>query len=94
MKKIIFMAIALGVSLTTFAENGGGLFNRGSETLDSYGMFGYHSALYREAELPLLPCQHDLESDQPAPVGGGMLLLIGFGTAYALARKRKVTSES
>lgn len=39
--------------------------------------------------LPFIP-GHDVNWDQGyAPVGGGAALLIGFGAAYLLAKKRK-----
>lgn len=39
------------------------------------------------AEVPI-PVQ-GLTIDQYAPLGGGSLLLIGFGAAYALSKRRK-----
>ena len=83
MKKLtLTLALLLGVSLTTFAD-GGGLFQRGSDnTEESTGMMN------RDFKGPGLP-GHGETTDQPAPLGSGALLLIGFGAAYALKKSKK-----
>jgi hypothetical protein len=40
-----------------------------------------------------LPDQHGLPGDYSAPLGSGLLLLIGFGAAYALKKSSIVTSD-
>ena len=94
-KKIIIMAIALGLGFSSFGQ-GSGLFKRGYEDEERYGAFRYDGFMHKGwgGELPALPYQHDLETDQPAPVGGGVVLLIGFGAVYALSKKREFISES
>ena len=36
-----------------------------------------------------LPGSHGTTNDESAPLGGGALLLIGFGAAYAMRRRKK-----
>ena len=101
MKKLaLTFAIVLGISLCSYAQ-GGGLFGYGeaSETEESYniawysfyqdqeidnGLFG----LLRGGGMPGLP-GHGSDTNEPAPLGSGALLLIGFGAAYAAAKRRK-----
>jgi hypothetical protein len=82
MKKLIMaIAILLGLSLTTFANpNGGGMFGRGEST-DQGNRQGNLFA-------PRLP-NHGQDSNQPAPLGSGIIVLTAFGTAYALYKKRR-----
>ena len=82
MKKIaLTLAIILGMSMTTFAD-GGGLFQRGNNTEERGGFMN------RDPQVPGLP-NHGEEGDQPAPLGSGALLLIGFGAAYAMSKRNK-----
>ena len=95
MKKLaLTIAIVLGMSLGVFAQ--GGLFQYGNVSDEDY----YGSAYWaldennrffdREGGLfPTLP-NHGIEENQNAtPLGGGALLLIGFGAAYALKKKNE-----
>ena len=76
MKKVaLTLAIVLGLGMASFAQ---GLFNRGYDG----GKDG------DELVLPGLP-GHGETTNQSAPVGSGALLLIGFGAAYAMSKKRK-----
>ena len=97
-KKIILICAAVFcLNLTSFSQNfastdnptGGGLFGRGIVSDNYYdgASLGYRGILNNN-DLPALP-GHNLEGDQPAPVGSGALLLLGFGAAYAFAKKRK-----
>ena len=38
-------------------------------------------------ELPALP-NHALSGEQPAPLGGGLLILTALGAGYALSKRR------
>ena len=82
MKKLVLItAIVLGMGIGGFAQ--GGIFGRGDIPDVSYS--------YREGgetNNPMLPGSHGTGEDVQAPLGGGALLLIGFGAAYAL-KKRK-----
>lgn len=87
MKKLsITIFILFGLCMTTFADpNGGGLFQRGFESDEEY-----YGSGFRSNEKPLLP-YHELNSNQPAdtPLGSGVAVLLGFGAAYLVAKKRK-----
>ncbi|MCR4848875.1 MAG: hypothetical protein K5920_08530 [Bacteroidales bacterium] len=80
MKKLILtLSIVLGLSAASFAQ--GGLFKRGDvnekQNSESSGLV-----------TPGLP-NHDMDGNQPAPLGGGAAVLITLGAAYALTKKRK-----
>ena len=76
MKKLVLtIAIVLGMG---FAASAQGLFDRGPESNQN-----------RDGLMtPGLP-NHNENTNQPAPLGGGALLLIGFGAAYAMSKKKK-----
>lgn len=85
MKKIaITIVLLFSVGLCANAQNGG---------LFGYGMANYETASAESDRNPepilVMPQGHGLQTDQFAPLGSGMLLLLGFGAAYAL-KKRKV----
>ena len=83
MKKLaLTIAVVLGLGLTTFANNDGGLFQRGASE-PTYG-------LYRDREESLLVVPGHGESDNmDAPLGSGVAVLLGLGAAYMVAKKRK-----
>ena len=90
MKKLVLtIAIVLGMtfgaSAQFFGDNGqpqgGGLFGRAASPADPASTQGGSST-------PLLP-MHNQEGNQNAPLGGGTLLLIGMGAAYAMAKKNR-----
>ena len=85
MKKLILtIAVVLGLGLTTFANNDGGLFQRGaSET--SYGIYGDREGGMITPGIP----DHDQTGNQNAPLGSGVAVLLGLGAAYMVAKKRK-----
>ena len=101
MKKLaLIFTIVLGISLGTYAQNGG-LFGYGevSETDESSNLAWY--SFYRDDNgfgglfdnlrttfSPVLPL-HDQTDNQDAPLACGTLLLIGFGAAYALKKRKK-----
>ena len=84
MKKLaLTIAIVLGMTFGATAQyyDNNGLFGRG-ETPDG-DMGG--------AGAPMLP-GHGAEGNQDAnqgPIGSGALLLIGFGAAYAMSKRKK-----
>ena len=88
MKKLaLTIAIVLGMSFGAFAQDevfvqqSGGLFGYGNTS---------ESIFARTGGLVLsLPDSHGATDDVTAPLGSGALLLIGFGAAYALKKKRK-----
>ena len=90
MKKLVLtIAIVLGMtfgaSAQYFSDNGqaqgGGLFSRG-ETRDG-------EAGGNDFSSPLLPAHGQNGNQDAAPLGSGALLLIGFGAAYAMSKKKK-----
>ena len=99
MKKIMMtLSLVVGIALSTQAQyfsgknaQSGGLFGRGFVADELYYGAGFgQNSLLNDNGLPGVPNGHDLEGDQPAPVGSGVALLIGLGTVYCLVRKRKV----
>ncbi|MBQ3710195.1 MAG: hypothetical protein II887_05780 [Bacteroidales bacterium] len=87
MKKLFLtIAIILGMSLGAFAqERGGGLFGKGPQ----YDGFENQYGESRTEGLINLPNAHGEANDVQAPLGSGALLLIGFGAAYALKKRKK-----
>ena len=102
MKKLaLTFAIVLGISLCASAQ-GGGFFGYGQadNEEESYNPAWY--SFYQDQEVdnglfglfrsgpgvPGLP-GHGSDTNEPAPLGSGALLLIGFGAAYAAAKRRK-----
>ena len=91
-KTLLTFAIVLGISMSSFAQ--GGLFQYGEVSdQDYYGSAWY--ALDQNYEfqrnsllLPGLPF-HGETDNMDAPLGGGALLLIGFGAAYALKKRNE-----
>ncbi|MBQ6306818.1 MAG: hypothetical protein IJK78_09655 [Bacteroidales bacterium] len=85
MKKLaLTIAIVLGLTLTTFANNDGGLFQRGASEPTS-GVYGD-----REGGIitPIVP-NHGETGNQNAPLGSGVAVLLGLGAAYMVAKKRR-----
>lgn len=87
MKKIVLsIAILLCVAVNGSAQiaitDGNGIFNIEGENQNNRNA----------SEMPYLVSEHELTGNQDsnfAPLGGGALLLIGFGAAYALSKKRQ-----
>lgn len=86
-KTLLTIAIVLGMTLGAVAQKqGGGLFGMG----DQRGYMTEQEDSYRTGTgLLSLPGNHGEETDQPTPLGTGALLLIGFGAAYALKKRKK-----
>lgn len=94
MKKIVITTIIiLSVSLSASAQ-GGGLFQYGEVgDQDYYGSVWYTLDQNNEFQrnsllMPGLPI-HGETDNMDAPLGGGALLLIGFGAVYALRKRQK-----
>ena len=86
MKKLaLTIAIIFGLGFGVYAQ--GGLFGYGAVSDEEYYGAGY-SDPYRTTD-PLMPGLpgHGQTDNQTAPLGGGALLLIGFGAAYAMKKK-------
>lgn len=92
-KTLLTIAIVLGLSLSTFAQWGGGLFQRGAVSEDEYNgtyYYGFQNRIDNGGLIgPNIPYLHGANNDQDAtPLGSGALLLIGLGAGYALMKKR------
>ena len=103
MKKLaLTIAIVLGIGICAYAQ-GGGLFGYGevsNEEEECQGSAligndqtqetpeGLFSLLRTNFNAPVLP-EHNQTQNQDAPLGSGALLLIGFGAAYALKKRKK-----
>ena len=83
MKKLaLTIAIVLGLGMASYAQ--GGLFQRGETPENTMGN--------REGEgglvTPGLP-GHGATTNQDAPVGSGIAVLLGLGGAYLVGKKRR-----
>lgn len=98
MKKImITVSLVMGLAISTQAQyfsnkdgQGGGLFGRGSVADEVYYGAGYgQNSLLNDNGLPGIPNGHDLEGDQPAPLGSAVVLLSALGLAYLAGKRSK-----
>ncbi len=88
MKKTL-LTIAIILTMTLSASAQGGLFGYGAVSDEAYYGAGYYRTGEGLLELNL-PTSHGESTDQNStPLGGGALLLIGFGAAYAVKKRRK-----
>ena len=88
MKKIaLTIAILLGITMGASAQDNG-LFGKGPNPWSENYFYNYNNRTEGEGLLGL-PSAHGGTTDEPAPIGSGALLLIGFGAAYALSKKNK-----
>ena len=82
-KTITTIAILIGITLCASAQQtGGGLFQRGYVSEEASNPRSGESLLS-------LPGSHGSNTDAEAPLGGGIAVLLGFGAAYAFAKRRK-----
>ena len=92
MKKLaLTIAILLGITMTTFAD--GGLFKRGYNAENGASGYNYFGAKVEgdnagSPAMPLLP-QHGVDTNQPAPLGSGIAVLMGLGAAYLVGKRRR-----
>jgi len=81
MKKIVLtFAVVIGLGLTSFAQ--GGLFQRGNTPENS------QEGTSLRGDGPGLP-GHGSQTDEPAPLGSGIVLLTALGAAYGIAKKHR-----
>ena len=88
MKKLVLTAmitLMLGLCANAYPSQGGGLFQRGMVSDEEYYGSGHRT---NDPLFPALPA-HGQNTNQDAPLGGGALLLIGFGAAYTLKKRSK-----
>jgi len=85
MKKLaLTLAIVLGLGMASYAE-GGGLFGHGQATSEE----STSTTLYNRGALGIGFPNHNDPGNHPAPVGSGIVVLVGLGAAYAFAKKRE-----
>ena len=94
--QIMTIALVLGLGMTAFAQQaGGGLFNRGEIGHSGYDRNSpYWDPFFLPEHGGIFNGDSDLDpgpdpNDPPAPLGGGALLLVGFGAAYAMTKRKK-----
>lgn len=94
---IIILTCVLGVSATAYPQyfetnrstNDRGLFNQWFVSDENYyGAFGGTAWSPYDPLTPNLP-GHGQTDNQAAPLGGGTLLLVSLGAAYALKSRRR-----
>lgn len=97
-KQIMTIALVLGLGMTALAQQaGGGLFYRGESKQSSNDRNSpYWSPFYLPEHGGIFNGDSDFgldpeedPNDPPAPLGGGALLLVGFGAAYAMSKRKK-----
>jgi len=81
-KTLLTLAILFALALCATAQNGGGLFQRGSMP-DDYNEYD------RTGSGLILPNGHGNPGDADAPLGGGIAVLVGLGAAYLVGKKRE-----
>ena len=89
------IALVLVLGMTALAQQaGGGLFNRGESRQSGYDSYIGGNEFFLPVHGGNLNGDSDLDpgpdpTDPPAPLGGGALLLVGFGAAYAMTKRKK-----
>lgn len=87
MKKLaLTIAIIIGFGIGVYAQ--GGLFQYGAVSDEEYYGAGSNAPYRNGYNMPLLP-YHDQTENQNAPIGEGILILVGLGAAYAINKKAK-----
>ena len=91
-KTILTIAIVLGISFGAFAQ--GGMMGYGPTKMQTndWGSTNWNTTqdwLRGSGFALLLPAAHGTTNNYNSPIGSGALLLIGFGAAYAMKKRRK-----
>ena len=80
------IAVVLGMSMTTFANNDGGLFQRGASE-PTNGVYGDRNGALMVG--PVLPGHDETGNQDGSPLGSGVAVLLGLGAAYMVAKKHR-----
>ena len=95
-KQIMTIALVLGLCMTALAQQaGGGLLYRGESRQSGYDRNSpYWDSFFLPEHGGIFNGDADFDpgedsDDPPAPLGGGALLLVGFGAAYAMTKRKK-----
>ena len=86
-KTLTTLAILLGMTFCAMAQNGGGIFQRGTMPDEAY--YGDYDNRNGSLILPNLPNQHGSPNDANGPLGSGIAVLVGLGAAYALKKRKE-----
>jgi len=92
MKKIaLTIAIVLGMTIGAFAQSGVfGYGYSGNNTNGNWGPMWNHGQDWATPVFLALPNLHGTNDNQDiSPIGSGAALLIGFGAAYALKKRKQ-----
>ena len=97
MKKLVLTAaILMGFVMSSYAQHN--LFqNNNKDNQNQVGLFSRNQLDFSKITddgSPFLPnhgmaLNGDADQESEAPLGGGALLLIGFGAAYAMSKRNK-----
>ena len=93
MKKLtLTIAIILGITMTTFADSSS-LFKRDYNARNGMSGYTYFKGGEEVGEgssiaVPMLP-SHGANNDVAAPLGSGIVALMGLGAAYLVGKKRR-----
>ena len=84
-KLVVTIAIVLGLGMTSFADNNGGLFQRG-EAVGNNG-----NTIYGQNRdgFPMRPNHNQNENQPAAPLGSGIALLTALGAAYLVGKRKQ-----
>jgi len=87
-KHIITLTIILGMAMTGFAQ-GGSMFHRENSGDNGNAVYESRGDMFKVNRfgMPGLP-GHGESDNQNAPLGSGIVMLLGLGAAYAVAKKR------
>ena len=85
-KHLITLTIILGMAMTGFAQDG--MFHRANSGDNGNAVYESKGGMFKNEPLtPGLPT-HGLGTNQDAPLGSGIVMLLSLGAAYAVAKKR------
>ena len=88
MKKLsLTFAMVLGLGMASYAE-GGGLFGQGQSVDNSSSSPTTIMSGSRIGGTPAMP-GHGHDTNQPAPLGSGIVVLVSLGAAYVVGKRRK-----
>lgn len=86
-KTMTTLTLVLALSVSAVAQQGGGLFQRGAVSDETY--YGYYTNDCKTgAATPGLP-NHGETDNQDAPLSSGIAVLVTLGAAYAFSKSNR-----
>ena len=81
--KALLLGLVLGLMLpiSVIAQQGGGLFGLGKSSSD----YDYNGNRDGEGGVTI----GGMQNDNPTPLGGGLLIMLGAGVGYVALKKKK-----